>query len=98
MGTYHSGRQKARLFCSSQDASAVTQDDVVIYLNHLYNDLGIRHLFPIHLTNNVFGGPALYNDLFNLDNFFLHGTYFQVEDGSPLGFQFPTGCATRLHN
>jgi microsomal dipeptidase-like Zn-dependent dipeptidase len=71
-----------------KDANTVTQDDVVSYLDHLYNDLGIRHLFPIHLTNNVFGGPAIYNDLFNLDNFFLHGNYFEVEDGSPLGFQF----------
>lgn len=71
-----------------KDASTLTESEIVTYLDHLYNDLGIRHLFPIHLANNVFGGPAIYNDVFNVGNFYLHGNYFQVEDGSPLGFQY----------
>jgi microsomal dipeptidase-like Zn-dependent dipeptidase len=71
-----------------KDDSAVTEADVTSYLNHLYNDLGVRHLFPIHMTNNVLGGPAIYNDIYNVTNYFLHKDYFQVEDGSPLGIQF----------
>jgi hypothetical protein len=65
-----------------KDASTLTQSTITTYLNHLYYGLGVRHLFPIHLTNNVFGGAAVYNDLFNVDNFFLHKDYFQVQDGS----------------
>ncbi|EFH83599.1 peptidase M19 renal dipeptidase [Ktedonobacter racemifer DSM 44963] len=71
-----------------KDPSTLTPSAITTYLNHLYNDLGVRHLFPIHLTNNVFGGAAIYNDLFNVDNFYLHNDYFQVQDGSTLGFQF----------
>lgn len=28
-----------------------------------YFDMGVRHLFPIHLYNNEFGGSAIYNEL-----------------------------------
>lgn len=71
-----------------KDASTLTQAEILAYLNHLYHDLGVRHLFPVHMANNVFSGSAIYNDVFNLVNYFLHGNYLQVEDGSPLGYQF----------
>jgi microsomal dipeptidase-like Zn-dependent dipeptidase len=32
--------------------------------------LGVRYVFPIHVTDNAFGGAAVYNDLFNLANRF----------------------------
>ncbi|MBV9710421.1 MAG: membrane dipeptidase, partial [Ktedonobacteraceae bacterium] len=71
-----------------KDASAVTQADITSYLKHLYHDLGVRHLFPVHMANNVLSGSAIYNDIFNLTNFYLHGNYLEVEDGSPLGIEF----------
>lgn len=71
-----------------KDASTVTQADITFYLTHLFKDLGVRHLFPVHMANNVLSGSAIYNDIFNLTNFFLHKNYFEVEDGGPLGIQF----------
>ena len=68
-----------------------TDDDIRSYLNYLYNDLGVRHLFPIHLANNAFGGAAIYNDVSALLNRFLRDDYFQVEDGSEIGVQFRLG-------
>src|SRR5713101_1070282 len=68
-----------------------TEYDVRAYLHHLYHDLGVRHLFPIHLANNAFGGAAVYNDLFNVINCFLRGDYFEVEDGSNSNVQFRLG-------
>ena len=68
-----------------------TEDQVRAYLHHLYHDLGVRHLFPIHLANNAFGGAAVYNDLFNVINCFLRGDYFEVEDGSESNVQFRLG-------
>jgi len=71
-----------------KDATSLTEEEIMTYLHHLYHDLGIRHLFPVHMTNNVFAGSAIYNDLFSLVNYFLHHEYMQVEDGSPLGIQY----------
>lgn len=54
--------------------------------------LGVRYVFPIHVSDNVFGGAAIYDDLFNLTNRYAAvqplppeigawapGTAFQVE-------------------
>jgi microsomal dipeptidase-like Zn-dependent dipeptidase len=68
-----------------------SEDEIRSYLHHLYHDLGVRHLFPIHLANNAFGGPAIYNDLFNVINRFLRDDYFQVEAGSADGVEFRLG-------
>jgi microsomal dipeptidase-like Zn-dependent dipeptidase len=70
-----------------KEASAVTQAGITAYLRHLH-DLGIRHLFPVHQANNVLAGSAIYNDVFALTNFYLHKSYFQVEDGSPQDIEF----------
>ena len=51
-------------------------------------DLGIRQLHPIHLTDNGFGGTAIYNDLFNTSNFYLNGEFFSIENGSPAGVEW----------
>jgi microsomal dipeptidase-like Zn-dependent dipeptidase len=67
------------------------EDEIGSYLHHLYHDLGVRHMFPIHLANNAFGGSAIYNDLFNVINRFLRNDYFQVEDGSADGVEFRLG-------
>jgi microsomal dipeptidase-like Zn-dependent dipeptidase len=71
-----------------KDPRALTEAEIVTYLDHLYHDLGVRHLFPVHQANNVFAGAAIYNDLFSLVNHFLHNDYFHIEDGSALGVEF----------
>jgi microsomal dipeptidase-like Zn-dependent dipeptidase len=53
-----------------------------------YHDLGVRHVFPIHLANNGFGGAALYEDMFNLNNASLTGRFFDAFDCSSLGIEF----------
>lgn len=42
-------------------------------------DQGVRYVFPIHLTNNVFGGTAVYNVMFNFANKHNSGSYFELE-------------------
>ena len=32
----------------------------------------MRHIFPIHATNNAFGGSAVFQDVYNVENFFLN--------------------------
>jgi microsomal dipeptidase-like Zn-dependent dipeptidase len=71
-----------------KDPDAVTEDEMRSYLHHLYHDLGVRHLFPVHMANNVISGSAIYQDVFSLVNYFLHHQYFQVEDGSAYDIQF----------
>lgn len=44
----------------------------------LVDDYGVRHVIPIHLINNDFGGTAVYSDAFNAVNDFVHSTR---EDG-----------------
>jgi microsomal dipeptidase-like Zn-dependent dipeptidase len=68
--------------------SSPAQADITTYLDHIYNDLGVRHLFPVHMIDNAFSGPAIYNDVFALTNYYVNKDYFQVEDGTPYGIQF----------
>lgn len=42
--------------------------------------LGVRHVFPIHLSDNPFGGMALYDDLFAISSNYLNGTQVQPEE------------------
>jgi microsomal dipeptidase-like Zn-dependent dipeptidase len=37
-------------------------------------DLGVRHMFPIHLSDNPFGGMAFYADMFAASSQILNGT------------------------
>lgn len=68
-----------------------TEAEVFAYLRHIHDDLGVRHVFPIHLTNNTFGGAAVYHDLFAVSNRFMTGDYFRVEDASRSGIEFRLG-------
>jgi microsomal dipeptidase-like Zn-dependent dipeptidase len=68
-----------------------TIEELQAYLDHLYHDLGVRHLFPVHLINNALGGAAIYNDLFNVLNRTQRDHYFEVEDGSAQGVQYRLG-------
>ncbi|HEX2173042.1 MAG TPA: membrane dipeptidase, partial [Dehalococcoidia bacterium] len=67
-----------------------TQTDVRNRLQRVY-DLGVRKLGPVHLADNGFGGAALYNDLFNYNNFNLNQTFFTAIDCTDRGIQFRLG-------
>src|SRR5262245_58981975 len=58
----------------------VTEQIVDNEIARLY-DQGVGYIFPIHLTDNVFGDTAIYTSLFNAENF--------RETGSP----WVVGCA-----
>lgn len=72
-----------------------TEGQIRNYLQHLY-DQGVRQITPIHLTNNAFGGAAIYNDMFNVLNHFLTGHYFNFDResnyrGATSGVEFRLG-------
>lgn len=42
-------------------------------------DLGVRYVLPVHITNNIFGGAALYEPAFNISNKYNNGNEFIPE-------------------
>lgn len=53
----------------------------------LKREYGIRHVIPIHLANNSFGGVAIYSDLFNTHNYYLNERFYQVTGDPNLEFR-----------
>ncbi len=56
-------------------------------LDH-YRQLGVRHVFPIHVFDNRFGGAAQYNTLFYVGNPIVTGGLFQERDCSAEGYAY----------
>jgi microsomal dipeptidase-like Zn-dependent dipeptidase len=52
-------------------------------LERLYS-LGVRQVTPVHLTDNFYGGCAVYNKLFDALNSFATGQFYDVES-APAG-------------
>ncbi|HJU42712.1 MAG TPA: membrane dipeptidase [Vicinamibacterales bacterium] len=44
-----------------------------------YYDDGIRVVYPVHLIDNKFGGAAVYNGLFELNNLLVNGDWFDID-------------------
>lgn len=59
-----------------------TPDAVKAEVQRLH-DLGVRYVFPVHLTDNVFGGAALYDMSFDVANHFQFGGFFTPETAPP---------------
>ena len=59
------------------------------------HDAGVRYVFPVHLTDNVFGGAALYEMEFDAANRFQFGAFYTAEVAPPesqLGWELdPSG-------
>ncbi len=53
----------------------------------LVKNYKVRHVIPIHLTNNAFGGTAVYNDVFNASSNYLNGAFFKVINDPKLEFR-----------
>ena len=47
----------------------------------------VRHIIPIHLVDNNFGGTALAGDLFNTSNEYLTGSFYKVACDPALQFR-----------
>lgn len=79
-------------------SQTIKQQLVKIEIKRVY-DQGVRYLFPIHLTNNVFGGTALYNVLFNFANKHNTGSYMNIQHSSDSSIKYNinfAGDATAL--
>jgi hypothetical protein len=48
-----------------------------------YYTKGVRHVFPLHNTDNLFGGTAIYNEIFALENSVLTGEHWDVTTPEP---------------
>jgi hypothetical protein len=44
----------------SVELDAIRVEDI----EYLYDTYGLRHVTPVHFTDNEFGGAAVYNDVF----------------------------------
>ncbi|HSB66979.1 MAG TPA: membrane dipeptidase [Anaerolineales bacterium] len=56
-------------------------------LDWLYS-LGVRQVTPIHLTNNAFGGTAIYMRFLESINVFVTGEHWEVEDAWQTGVRY----------
>lgn len=77
-----------------EDLDVLTRGDPVIAhqligleLDWLYG-LGVRQVTPIHLTNNAFGGTAIYMRFLETINVFVTGERWDVEDAWATGVRY----------
>ena len=52
------------------------------------HDLGVRQITPIHLTDNAFGGTAVYMRLLDILNIFVTGRHYNVENAFETGIRY----------
>jgi hypothetical protein len=50
--------------------------------------MGVRQITPLHLTNNAFGGTAIYMRFLELANRFITGESYEVEDAWTSGIRY----------
>ena len=62
-------------------------------IQRLYEE-GVRYIFPVHVVDNLFGGTAIYQSLFNVANFRDTGHFWNVEcsvPGDDIAFRYAGG-------
>jgi len=55
-----------------------------------YWALGVRHMFPIHNFDNLFGGPATWQDVIEVGNKAVEGAWWRTQQ-CPRGYGFKLG-------
>jgi microsomal dipeptidase-like Zn-dependent dipeptidase len=75
---------------------AAKKDAIPKAIQHLYDE-GVRYVLPIHVVDNLFGGTAVYETLFNLADFRENGHYWDLgcaatapNGGDLVDYQFNT--------
>lgn len=66
----------------SVEMDALSMDDITELVSR-----GVRHVIPIHLADSLFGGSAVYNDLWNANTYYLNHSFFQVDFDTGVSFQ-----------
>jgi microsomal dipeptidase-like Zn-dependent dipeptidase len=59
-----------------------------------YRNKGVRHVFPIHLFDNAFGGTAVSRDFFNFGSAVVNHDLLHVRDCTSAGYEFHFGEAS----
>ena len=57
------------------------------------HDLGVRYVFPIHLTNNKLGGTAAYSPMFNFANKHNTGSYLDLQHSTNASINYDINFA-----
>jgi microsomal dipeptidase-like Zn-dependent dipeptidase len=84
LGNWHSHEELDRLSRSDpQQARAL----IAAEIDWLYH-LGVRQITPIHLTDNAFGGTAIYMRFLETVNLFVAGHRYEVEDAWETGVRY----------
>jgi microsomal dipeptidase-like Zn-dependent dipeptidase len=65
-------------FPLQMDDNADSRRKVDVELDRLYTN-GVRYIFPIHLSDNAFGGTAIYEDLMNVMQKLATGTFWNIQ-------------------
>ncbi|MGH9458320.1 MAG: hypothetical protein ACRD2J_11860 [Thermoanaerobaculia bacterium] len=68
--------------------SAANAPDYVRQELARYYDRGVRHIFPVHVFDNAFGGASIYDSLFNVGNKVVNGSYFDAVTCTEPGYDF----------
>src|SRR5687767_1898316 len=65
------------------------------------HDMGVRQITPIHLSDNAYGGSAIYGMLFDFNSFLLTGSFNEVETAGalsqPVSFRLDRAMPEWLH-
>jgi microsomal dipeptidase-like Zn-dependent dipeptidase len=67
--------------------SSCTDQSVTTELDAYYAK-GVRHLFPVHVFDNAFGGAAIYNPLFTWGNKLEENLYFTPRECAAEGYRY----------
>lgn len=67
--------------------SSCTAAGVTTQLDAYYAK-GVRHVFPVHVFDNAFGGAALYEPLFNWGNKLVENEFFMPRECSAEGYAY----------
>ena len=86
------GIEVDELFGCDPDSGCTTAS--VLAALDAYHARGVRHVFPIHLFDNAFGGAALYNDFFDPGNYLAVGSFFSERDCGAEGYAYQLGGPT----
>jgi hypothetical protein len=84
LGNWHNPEELARL---SGGRIKRARDLIAAELDWLYA-LGVRQITPIHLTDNAFGGTAIYMRFLEIVNLFVSGHRYEVEDAWETGVRY----------
>lgn len=82
---------------NSQPFGSMNEDDVkTVIKNEIQRlfDKKVRYIFPLHVTDNWFGGTAIYQNGFNTSNYRERGNFWDIECSLPsddITFQYSEG-------